>query len=334
MNMIEQAESTQTREERKAKRPKRPTFERLRRAKDRPPFSLTEDDIDILSAHGCHRVIDSDQLRRLFNRKRNLLHRLHCLYHHGYILRPKAQKPTPAFREKGDGAGRPVQSVLSRKGKVVLAERRGVPGHTFDALAAKGSLEHERGTTEVMLRLELGAGERKLEWWHEMAPSFPAHRDRKGDRVRVKVLWKARSYTLWLRPDRIVSVIDPKKTQEKARRAFFLEKDRGTMPLERTDLLQSSILRKLVGYSKFYSDRKYEDCFAFRGIRWLFVTETKQRADNMRALYRKYNTPQYRGLLGPQRLFWFCDMATIKAHDNLFDVPWLLADGTIVRLSD
>jgi hypothetical protein len=38
--------------------------------------------------------------------------------------------------------------------------------------------------------------------------------------------------------------------------------------------------------------------------------------------------------LCPQRMFWFCDMETIKAHANLFELPWQPADGTIVRLSD
>jgi hypothetical protein len=62
--------------------------------------------------------------------------------------------------------------------------------------------------------------------------------------------------------------------------------------------------------------------------------KSKQRCENMRSLYCKYNTPQHCGLLCPQRMFWFCDMETIKAHANLFEVPWQLADGTIVRLSD
>jgi hypothetical protein len=148
------------------------------------------------------------------------------------------------------------------------------------------------------------------------------------------VLWKAKAYTLWLRADRIFTITDHQKPAEKASRAYFFEKDRGTMPLERPDLVQSSILRKLIGYSAIYKERKYEECFSFRGFRVLFVCESKLRADNMRALYRKYKTRQYHGLLCEQRMFWFCDMATIKAHDDLFEVPWQLADGTIVRLRD
>ena len=55
----------------------------------------------------------------------------------------------------------------------------------------------------------------------------------------------------------------------------------------------------------------------------------------MRALYRKYaSQKKYNQDIAKQSLFWFCDMMTIKAHDNIFDVPWLLSDGTIVRLSD
>src|SRR5215217_5713938 len=132
----------------KEKRYKRPTFTRLTKAAERPRFSLTEDDIDILAAHGRHRVIDTEQLDRLFKRsERNLRHRLHCLHQHGYILRPSAQTPTPAKMGRGDG--RPVQSVLSRKGKVTVAERRGFPGHAFDPLAAQGSLEHERAATDI-----------------------------------------------------------------------------------------------------------------------------------------------------------------------------------------
>jgi hypothetical protein len=46
--------------------------------------------------------------------------------------------------------------------------------------------------------------------------------------------------------------------------------------------------------------------------------KSKQRCENMRSLYCKYNTPQHCGLLCPQRCF--CDMETIKAHANLFEV--------------
>ena len=53
------------------------------------------------------------------------------------------------------GDGRPVQGVLARKAKILLAKRRGVPGQSYDPLAAKGSLEHERGATEVMVRWNL-----------------------------------------------------------------------------------------------------------------------------------------------------------------------------------
>lgn len=336
MNMVgDTPEPELTGTEKKAKRPKRPTFERVRKKKDLPPFRLEETDVDLLAAHGRHRVLDTDQLARLVGReKRRVLHRLYCLHQHGYIIRPKSQIPTPAHMGKGDG--RPVLSVLSRKGLVVLAERRGFPGQTFDPAAGKGSLEHERGASEVMLRLELGAGpERELAWWHEMAPAFPEHRDRKGDRFRVRLRFAGQDHALWLRPDRYVTMIDRTKPEEKSRKAFLLEKDRGTMPLERPSLAQSSILRKLLGYSRFYIDRTYAECFGFRGFRVLFVTESKQRCENMRALYRKYEAQKkYNQDLAAQRMFWFCDMATIKAYDNIFDVPWLLADGTTVRLSD
>ena len=81
-----------------------------------------------------------------------------------------------------------------------------------------------------------------------------------------------------IEPDYAFSLYLPKVR----RRAFFLvEIDRGTMPVERYDLKQTSILRKLLAYQTMWKSKRHTQHFDWRNFRVLFVTTSQERVDNM-----------------------------------------------------
>lgn len=62
---------------------------------------------------------------------------------------------------------------------------------------------------------------------------------------------------------------------------FFLEADRGTMPVERADLAQTSIRRKLLAYQAALKARQHVERFAFHNLRILIVTTGAERLRSM-----------------------------------------------------
>jgi predicted transcriptional regulator len=304
-----------------------PLFKRVRGSK-LPAFTLTEDDRDILLTIVRHGVIDAEQVSRAVGRTIiPVRRRLKCLYHHGYVGRPKSQKKTPALMEKGDG--RPVIYVLAPKGAQELAQKRGVQLRSYSGQALV-SLEHERLVTEFMLRQALScSGDRHLIWLDQLLAYAPEHKDRRGGSWKVAPMWKGQVVKLWLQPDRIFAVMDDTHPEEPKLKVYMCEIDRGTMPLKRSQFSQTSIFRKFLAYAATFSGKKHTDLFNFPSMQVLFVARSKERAENMRLLLARHKFD-----VRPQTMFHFTDWSTIESHASLFEVPWMLADGTQVRMFD
>jgi len=62
---------------------------------------------------------------------------------------------------------------------------------------------------------------------------------------------------------------------------FFLEADRGTMPLTRKDVKQTSFLRKLESYKDTYQNKLQEKYFGINNFRVLTITTGKLRTENL-----------------------------------------------------
>jgi hypothetical protein len=65
----------------------------------------------------------------------------------------------------------------------------------------------------------------------------------------------------------------------------------------------------------------------FPNIHYQFAARSQARREGMQHLFQKYNRD-----FVSQKLFRFTDWPTIKAYENMFEVPWYLADGTEARL--
>src|SRR5207237_3564908 len=65
---------------------------RFRRASEPPAFRLTDDDVEIIRQLARHRFLRSIHIAALVGRSTDRTNdRLYCLFHAGYIDRPRAQ---------------------------------------------------------------------------------------------------------------------------------------------------------------------------------------------------------------------------------------------------
>src|SRR5262249_29292065 len=62
---------------------------------------------------------------------------------------------------------------------------------------------------------------------------------------------------------------------------FFLEADRGTMPVIRSNFSQTSFFRKLLAYGATWSQEIHRNRFGFHRFRVLTVTKSQPRVERM-----------------------------------------------------
>ena len=135
--------------------------------------------------------------------------------------------------------------------------------------------------SDFMTALELDCRERsdvRLVYSHEL----PKPRGRENRRASFR-------WTVDLPGKRRVSVIPDKvfaleltKTDGRVERAhYFLEADRGTMPIERRDFRQSCVMKKLKAYEATYSFRKQEHTHFPNSFCVVVCTKHFNRAKNI-----------------------------------------------------
>lgn len=95
------------------------------------------------------------------------------------------------------------------------------------------------------------------------------------------VRWNGRMEKINIVPDAIFGIHFTNKSDGRNKSYFFLEADRGTMPLTRKDFRQTSFLRKLESYRDTYLNALQTKYFGIKNFRVLTVTTGKERTDNL-----------------------------------------------------
>jgi DNA-binding Lrp family transcriptional regulator len=239
---------------------------RFQRAPERATtFRLTERDLEILRQVRRHRLLSSRQLTRLLGSPQPLLRRLHLLFHHGYLDRPKAQ--LDYFHRLGS---RPfVYGLTPKGGRVLEPEGRPVTRHDHLNLTRR-HLEHTLLVAEVMVTLELAVRVRedvRLERVEEPDPRWSVTVEHGGASRRVGLV-----------PDQVVVL-----EQAGQRIVVCLEADRGTMPVTRASLAWSSVWRKLLAYVAVWTAGRHRQFGASR-LRVLTVAGSATRLDALRTV--------------------------------------------------
>lgn len=317
-----------------AERPLR--LPRFVRATSAPAMQLTARDVEIVTHVAEHRLLSSQHLITLYPDRspQKTLRRLRLLFDHGYLDRPPVQRVRRFFVS---GSFPHVYS-LGRKGAALLADRRLAPPERW---AQKNRELTDRFFDHTLLISDIAVAFRAGATAHEGARVIPYREilDRSPEDTRTmqhahrwRVAAKKEQYRalpesaeIGLIPDGIFGLEHGGKSTY-----FFLEADRGTMPIERgtgrgrLSLKGTSLLKKFIAYHETRRAALHTRRYGMKGFRVLTVTtgSPKRVAEMVKAVQQ---------LPSPHGMFLFATLDAVRS-DNPLLMPWMSGTGEPVHL--
>lgn len=292
---------------------------RFERASGTPPIQLTERDLRIIQLVYKHRFLRSSQIVALLGGcAQPVIRRLQLLYHHGYLERPRSQ-----LDYYQHGGSRAIVYGLGNKGAAVL--KQGSESGIFhlrwgekNRAVGRPYLEHVLLVSEIMVSIELACRKTGVRLLNEPELEFnPTTQLPQGSfRWQVSVDSQCK---LGVVPDRVFALEFHGANGARNRAHFFLEADRGTMPVIRKNLSQTSIFRKLLAYQSTWAQDLYQRQFGFNRVRVLFVTKSQARTEAMIDACQR--------LEHGQGLFLFADTTILQNPESILTVPCQTSRG-------
>jgi hypothetical protein len=282
---------------------------RFSRVSSVPPLQITNRDREIIRLVHRHRFLRSSHVTSLLSGSRQqILRRLKLLYHHGYLERPRAQ-----IDYYHQGGSRRIVYGLGAKGPSVL--KQGFPSDSPDISWSEKNhsigrifLEHALFVSDVIVLFQLAcqkAGIRLLAE-HELV-----------SRPERPFQWKVSLNShlkLGVIPDRVFALELSDQNEQTNRTVFFLEADRGTMPVKRRTYSQTSFHRKMLAYEATWSQKIHSACFGLPRFRVLTVTKSIERLQPLITACSE--------LKHGQGLFLFTDWETLARSGDPFSPIW------------
>jgi hypothetical protein len=304
---------------------RRPRFRR----EEPPSFRLTDDDLAIVRLVAQHRFLRSTQVAAMVGRSIDRTNdRLCRLFHAGYIDRPKAQ--LDHYPTKGSS---PMVYALADLGEQLLAHRdqaqsRNGEWSRRNIEAGRPFIDHQLEVTDFYVSLQRATADRtdvRLIHPAELVASFPEHtrNARNPLSMRVTLSHGHNEYEIGIVPDFAVGI----RFTDGSRKCFLVEIDRGTMPILRSDLRQTSFARKMHAYLTAYAEKQHESRFGWKAFRVLTVTTDDQRMRSMQEAVRDLSVPNAPG----PALFFFATRSALISSDPLA-LPWQDGNGRVSRL--
>lgn len=286
-----------------------PRLPRFKRVPTVAAIQLEERDRQIIRLVYRHRFLRSDHIISLIGgSQQQLLRRLQLLYHHGYLERPRAQLQ---YYERG--GSRHIAYGLGNKAGALLKAENGFSVHP-DSWNEKNHaigriyLEHALLVADVMVSIELACrkrGDIQLLYEDKLSPQPIEWHIRIQNGTEVGVI-----------PDRVFALEYQGVTGKTERAYFFLEADRGTMPVKRKRLFQSSFYRKLLRYEATWTQGIHRTKFGFNRFRVLTVTTIPGRVKSL--------VDACSDLKRGHGLFLFTDHDSLRSQD-IFSLDWKTA---------
>lgn len=241
------------------------------------PIQLTERDREIIWLVHRHRFLRSSHIVALVGgSSQQVLRRLKLLYHHGFLERPRAQ--IDYYQESGS---RHIVYGLGNKGGMLLKQELGVALRKVswgekNRAVGRMFLEHALLVSDVMVTMELACRESRIQLVTEKDLAPPGKRQPFRWRVNLNSRLK-----LGVIPDRVFALEFPDASGKSQRAYFFLEADRGTMPVTRRNHSQTSFYRKLLAYTATWAQNLHRTRFGFHRFRVLTVTASAARVKTL-----------------------------------------------------
>jgi len=304
--------------------PRLPRFKRISMA---DPIRLTARDHAIVRLIHQHRFLRSRHIVSLIDGSRqSLLRRLQLLYHHGFLERPRSQ-----LDYYHRGGSRHIVYGLGNHGAAIVKEELGSSISSLRLGEKNRSLgriflEHALMVSDVMVAFELACRRigdvRLLEG--DQLPRSPNATRAKTFKWGVNLSPNVR---LGVVPDRVFALDSEDHAPERNPSFFFLEADRGTMPVMRKNLNQTSFYRKLLAYDATWVQGIHRSQFGFHRFRVLTITRSPERVQSL--------VEACSHLKSGHGLFLFTDLATFQKHEDVFSLPWQTGRaGQTARLLD
>ena len=294
--------------------------------KPKASLAISEGDVAILLLLYRFRFLSTEQLIRATGRgPRVLRERLRRLFDHGYIDRPNAQRERNLWRS---GSSSLVYG-LRREGARVLEEMGAVPVEGLNwrwknQKVKRPFLLHTLDLAEVVLQLEAEVS---------VSPSLSStlvdqfsSGSAEGPSWAVSVSgYGGPRRELTIVPDAVARLDETKNSS-----LYFIELDRGTMPVTSSNPDRSSVRRKLIAYHESWKQNAHHDRFGQVGARVLFVAPSASRIENMREaasrVFDEQGSPRRRG-----GHILFSTLDNVKS-DGVLGADWLTVQGANKRL--
>ncbi len=309
---------------------RRPTRRpRFRRASEPPAFRLTDDDVVIIRQVAQHRFLRSTHIAALVGRSLDRTNdRLKCLFHAGYIDRPRAQ--LDYYPTSGSA---PIAYALADAGARLLIQRDGVAFANVEwsrknREAGRPFIEHQLEIIDFLVALQLATRDRSDIHFvspQEILAAFPepTRAARNPLRLPVRLSHKGTTHEIGLVPDLVFGL----RFSDGSRRCFMVEIDRGTMPIVRSDFLQTSFERKMRVYLAAYGAKQHERHFGWKNFRVLTITTDQHRMQSMMNALRELRAVHNPG----SSLFFFATRHELSGIDPLAH-DWRDGNGRPVHL--
>jgi hypothetical protein len=183
-------------------------------------------------------------------------------------------------------------------------------------------LEHELLVSDVMVTIELACRARGILLLSEVELAPPEKRHPFRWRVNI-----GNGVKLGVIPDRVFALGYSDADGHSERAYFFLEADRGTMPVTRSNLSQTSFRRKLLAYEATWTQNLHQTKLGFHRFRVLTVTTSKARVKSLVEACSQLE----RG----HGLFLFADKTILEQPGDILAATWQTGkSGEVGKLLD
>lgn len=246
---------------------------RFKRVSNFPNMRLTDRDRAILSVVEHYRFLTTSQILSLVpGSQQNIMRRLQRLYHGGSLDRPHAQLPL---------------RFAGKISELVYAPRKTVSGKEWKRVSSL-FLAHALAVSDVVISIEAACCRHGLRFVteQEILESISDGTVNRHLQWQVTIKDGKASERVGVIPDATFAI--EHATAPVSRRFFyFLEVDRGTMPLHRKGLRLSSIYRKALAYTRTRRKRILKDRHGIPGFQVLFVSAQDNRLKQIARVCRE-----------------------------------------------
>lgn len=294
-------------------RPRKPRFKRVA---DACRIELTQRDLQIVSEVGRHRFLQSHHLALLLRGSpQHLIRRLGKLYHVGLLERPLGQilirsrvAPSLAY-------------CLTARGRRCLQDSNfeSVPSAPRMRATSGGlSLAHALRLSDILVAFRHAAAQNGGSYLSpEDWPGGQAKATASARNFRWPVRIDESLSKRWIIPDGAFAL----SWHDDEAKYFVLEVDRGTMPVVRRDVHQSSFQRKVALYKETRRQGVLWKMFQVPAFRVLIVAESRHRLASMqRAAAASFKR-------GDSEMFLFAIASELLTSRSAWDHEWETCSG-------